>query len=222
MAVSYDLRDGVAWITMDDGKVNAVSPPMAESLIGAIDRAEGEASALVLTGRPGKFSAGFDLKIMQGGDASAAQALLNRGGDVALRLFDSRLPTIALCNGHALAMGALLLLACDTRIGVAGEFKIGLNETAIGMPLPLFGIELPRARLNPVALTAAVVQSRLYAPADAVAVGYLDEVVAEAAATERTQQVGAAFGQLPRAAYRANKEQVHAATIARIRDSLIR
>lgn len=208
MSLTYELRDNVASITMDDGKVNAVTPALAEELMAAIARAETEAGAILLAGREGKFCAGFDLKTIQGGDSAAASALLNQGGAVALRLMESPLPTIALCTGHALAMGALLLLACDTRIGVEGNFKIGLNETAIGMPLPVFGVEIPRVRLANNALTAAVVQSRLYDPVAAVSAGYLDMALPASDAAEQALQVARQLGGLPGKAYAANKRSV--------------
>lgn len=208
MPLTYEVRENVACITMDDGKVNAVTVELAEQLLAAIERAESEAGAILLAGRAGKFSAGFDLKVMQGGDSEAANALLNLGGRVALRLMESPLPTVALCTGHALAMGALILLACDTRIGVAGDFKIGLNETAIGMALPVFGVEIPRVRLASSALTAAVVQSRLYDPETAVGSGYLDAAEPAETAAQNAFEMAVQFAALPGAAYAANKRSV--------------
>ncbi len=220
MSVSMDIRDQVAWITMDDGKVNAVNFELVDALLAAIDEAEANAKALVLVGRPGKFCAGFDLKVIQGGDAQAVRTLLDRGGEVALRLLESPLPTIGLCSGHALAMGALFLLACDTRIGVRGEFKIGLNETAIGLALPVFGIELPRIRLAPQDLTAAVVQARLYGPEDAARVGFLTDLADAETVLEETAKRAAALAALPGDAYAANNQHLHKGAIAAIRASL--
>ncbi len=220
MSVTVEIRDDVAWVSMDDGKVNAVNFELVDALLAAIDQAEAQAKALVLVGRPGKFCAGFDLKVIQGGDAEAVRTLLNRGGEVALRLLESPLPTIGLCTGHALAMGALFLLACDTRIGVQGAFKIGLNETAIGLALPVFGIELPRIRLAPPALTAAVVQARLYNPETAAQVGFLTDLVEAEAALAFAAQQAAGLAALPAEAYAANNRNLYQNEIAAIRASL--
>ncbi len=220
MSVSVEIRDDIAWVTMDDGKVNAVNFELVDALLAAIEQAEQQAKALVLVGRPGKFSAGFDLKVIQGGDEATVQSLLNRGGEVALRLLESPLPTIGVCTGHALAMGALFLLACDTRIGVQGPFKIGLNETAIGLALPVFGIELPRMRLAPPALTAAVVQSRLYSPDEAASIGYLTEVAEAETVLEVATTQATALAALPAAAYAANNQHLYKDAIAALRASL--
>ncbi len=220
MSVSVEIRDDIAWVTMDDGKVNAVNFELVDGLLAAIEQAEQQAKALVLVGRPGKFSAGFDLKLIQGGDAQTVQSLLNRGGEVALRLLDSPLPTIGVCTGHALAMGALFLLACDTRIGINGAFKIGLNETAIGMALPVFGIELPRMRIAPPDLTAAVVQARLYSPEEAARVGFLTETVDADDALAVASTHAAALAALPMEAYAANNRHLYKDTIAALRASL--
>ncbi len=149
------------------------SPPSTTPLT----RAEDEAGALLLTGREGKLSAGFDLSVMTSGE-EAMQGLVRSGAELLVRWYASPLPTVAACTGHALAMGSLLLLASDTRIGAEGPFKLGLNEVAIGMGLPIFAVELARDRLSPRAFTAATIQGQVYDPAGALEAGYLDRLVA--------------------------------------------
>ena len=146
--------------------------------------------------------------------------MVNRGGELALRLFTLPVPVVAACTGHAIAMGALLLLSCDTRIGIEGDFKIGLNETAIGMALPVFGLELPRARLQPTHFTPAVIQARLYDPKDAVEAGFLDFAVAPEALQDTAVGVAARLGELDAKAYLANKLAIRAPAIETIRASL--
>ncbi|MEJ5255552.1 MAG: crotonase/enoyl-CoA hydratase family protein [Acidimicrobiales bacterium] len=176
-SVTYELTGPVAVIRFDDGKANAISHGVVEQLDRALTRAEGDqAKAVVLLGRPGRFSAGFDLTTMRAG-AEEARDLLRVGAELALRIYTFPAPVVLGVTGHALAMGAILLLSADTRIGAAGEFKIGLNEVAIGMPVPRFATELARDRLTPRHLTAAVNLARIYDPAGAVEAGYLDEVV---------------------------------------------
>jgi len=165
-------------ITMDDGKVNALSFDMIAAVNTALDQAEQAGKVVLLCGRPGKFSAGFDLSIMgQGGDAMFD--LLRAGAELSRRIVNFDTPVVLAVSGHALAMGALLLLSADYRIGMLGNYKIGLNEVAIGMTLPYFGVALARARLASTHLNKAVGLAQIYDASGAVEAGYLDEAVTE-------------------------------------------
>ena len=174
--VRYELQDRVALITLDDGKANAVSHEVAAGLHDALERAEKEADAVVLIGRPGRFSAGFDLATMASGNDNARE-LLRVGAEVAIQINGLTKPVVAACTGHALAMGAILLLAADVRIGAEGPFKIGLNEVAIGIPMPRFVVELGLGVISPTELNAAIGLATLYDPEGAVQAGFLDQVV---------------------------------------------
>jgi enoyl-CoA hydratase len=169
------VEDGVAVLRFDDGKVNALSYGAIDALMAGLDRAEADADAVCLVGRDGKFSAGFDLSVMTSGP-DAARDLLRRGGDLIIRVYLHPQPVVGAVTGHALAAGALLVLACDVRIGADVPAKIGLNETSIGMPLPLFAVELAQDRLTPDAKVRATLGAELYDPHGAVTVGYLDRV----------------------------------------------
>src|SRR5262249_18933203 len=138
---TYSLEDSVAVVTMDDGKANALSTAMIDSILAALARAESEAKAMVLIGRPERFCAGLDLRVMWSGPDNAT-ALLVRCGDLLLGLYDASIPLVIGCTGHSLAAGALLVLTGDLRIGAAGPFKIGLSEVSIGMPVPVLAMEL--------------------------------------------------------------------------------
>jgi len=177
MSVSLERDGAVAVISFDDGKANALSPDVLSGLSEAFDKAEADAAtAVLLQGRPGKFSAGFDLSIMTSG-VEPMRALVTRGAELLLRVFTYPVPVVAACTGHALAAGALLLLVSDVRIGAEGEFKIGLNEVAIGMGLPIFAVEFARYRMPPSAFDSALL-GEVFAPADAVDAGYLDRTSA--------------------------------------------
>ncbi|MDE0196392.1 MAG: crotonase/enoyl-CoA hydratase family protein [bacterium] len=179
--VTMSMVGPVALVSIDDGKVNALTPDLLDSLFGALDAAEAGAGAVVLAGRPGVFSAGLDLNVMRGG-GPAANDLLRKGGESFLRLAEFPRPIVAACTGHALAGGAVLLLCCDIRICSAGTYKIGLNEVAIGIPLPSLVVALARARLSPRHFTRACNTARVYSPSEAVEAGFLDE----AGATDAT------------------------------------
>jgi enoyl-CoA hydratase len=177
-AVTYELHDRVALITIDDGKANAISHPIAAGIHDALEKAKTEAGAVVLAGRPGRFSAGFDLSVMTS-SPEAARNLLKAGADIAIEIHEFPMPVVIASTGHALAMGAILLMSADVRIGAEGNYKIGLNEVAIGMPVPKFAVELARTSLSNAAFTAAVSLATVYDPAGAVNAGYLDQVVAD-------------------------------------------
>lgn len=175
---SFSEEPNYCLIRMDDGKANALSFDMLAQINGALDQAERTGKVVILAGRPGKFSAGFDLAVMgAGGDAMVD--LLQQGANVSRRLLKFPTPVVLAVSGHALAMGALLLLSADYRIGTQGNYKIGLNEVAIGMTLPYFGVELAKDRLLKTHLSAAVGLAQVYDPDTAVTAGYLDEAVAE-------------------------------------------
>jgi enoyl-CoA hydratase len=196
-------------ITMDDSKANALSFDMMAQINAALDQAQDAGKVVVLTGRPGKFSAGFDLSVMgQGGDAMVD--LLRQGAMLSQRLLNFETPVVLAVSGHALAMGALLLLSADYRIGVHGNYKIGLNEVAIGMTLPLFGVELARARLDTAHCNDAVGLARLYNAEGAAGVGFLDEAVEEEALPARAAAVAEQLAALDMEAHKNTKARVRA------------
>ncbi|MEM6703088.1 MAG: crotonase/enoyl-CoA hydratase family protein [Acidobacteriota bacterium] len=201
--LTLETRGPVTVAHLDDGKANAVGHAFLDAAHQALDAAA-ETSALVFVGREGVFSAGFDLKELQKGP-SEREALVGRGAHFLHRLFTHPQPVVAAATGHAIAAGALILLASDTRVGARGDFKVGLNETAIDMALPVFGLELAKARLDPRQLTAAVTQATIYDIDRATEVGYLDELVDPDAVLERAVEIATGLAELPAGAYAANK-----------------
>jgi len=191
--VTMSLVDGVALVRIDDGKVNALTPALLDALSHALDAAEAGAGAVVLAGRPGVFCAGLDLNVMRAGGREAME-LLHKGTEIFLRLAEFPRPVVTACTGHALAAGAVLLLCSDVRVCSAGDFKIGLNEVAIGMALPELVVELARARLSPRHFTVACNTAQVYSPAEAVDVGFLDRA-GSADATGDALQMAAELAQ---------------------------
>ena len=203
--VTLELSQNIALITLDDGKKNAITLDAISDINSALDKAEADAGAIVLAGRPGSFCAGFDLATMTGGDMEAIGALGNGGGRLAYRLYALGKPLLAACTGHAFTIGAFWLLACDTRIGEAGKFKFGFNETQMGMVLGPWSLELLKARINPMLYVPTVAQARLYDPEGAMDVGLLDAVLGESEAIPATLEAAGALAQLPAKAYAGNK-----------------
>ena len=211
----YRLEGTTAIVQMDDGKANALSEAMITELRDALTRAEKEATAFVLAGRPDRFCAGFDLRVMMS-SPEAAKVLLRDGADLLMRLYGSPLPVVAACTGHALAGGALVLLTADLRIGAAGAFRIGLNEVAIGMPTPVLAMELARDRIATTELVRATLRAQIYEPEEAARIGYLDEVRPAAEVLARATEEAAKLGGLSRMAYHATKKRQRGKTIAHV------
>lgn len=205
--LSYQINGDVAVITLDDGKANAVSHAFVDALTEGLDRAEQEAKAVVLCGRAGVFSAGFDLKEIAKGPAES-KALVDRGATLLLRLFSFPMPVVAASAGHAIAAGALLMLAADTRIGAAGEGKYGLNETAIGMSLPPFGLQIGLCRISKRHQTEAIIQATLYDSEAAKNAGFLDAVVPSESLAHEAMAAATALAELPTEAYASMKLDV--------------
>jgi enoyl-CoA hydratase len=174
--ISYSLEDGIATLTLSNGKVNAISPDVIAAFDTALDQAEQDRAVVIITGQPGILSGGYDLKVMMTGPVNAIN-LVTAGSTLARRLLSHPFPVIIACPGHAVAKGAFLLLSVDYRIGVDGPFSIGLNEVQIGMTMHHAGIELARDRLSKSALHRSVINGEMFTPTGAVEAGFLDKVV---------------------------------------------
>jgi enoyl-CoA hydratase len=218
-SVTFELRDTIAVVGMDDGKANALSHTLMDEVDAALTRAEREATAVVLHGRKGRFCAGFDLAEMMGG-AAKVHAMITRGADFLLRLYALPMPLVIGCTGHALAGGALLVLTGDVRVVARGAFRIGLNEVQIGLPVPVLAMELARDRLRPSHLTAATLFAEIVDPERAVDAGWVDEVASEEGLLDTALIHARRLSALPRDAYGKTKASLRQRTVGYIRDTL--
>jgi enoyl-CoA hydratase len=216
--VSYELSDRIATLTMDDGKVNAMSIEMLGALHAAFDRAEADEAIVLLRGRAGIFSAGFDLKVFGSGEGPTLK-MLRLGATLAARILGFPTPVVTACTGHAYPAGAFLMLAADRRLGIEGPFRIGLNEVAIGLTIPLFAVEVARHRLTPAYFQRAVTGD-LYPPAEAVVAGFLDEIVPAEELATVSREVASGLTKIDLAAHRGTKSRVRAAVIEAIRAAI--
>lgn len=215
----YESLDGVAQLAWDDGKANSVSSELLGEFNDLLDRIEqDEAKGLVLTGRPGVFCAGFDLTEL-GAGGTTTRELVRGGAELLLRLFGLPIPVAVGCTGHSLGMGALVLLAGDIRWGAPGAHKIGLNETAIGLPMPTFGSELAVARLSRRHLQRSVLLGEIYGPNEAVDAGFLDRVCEEGRLHDEIAAEGARLAAQGGKHFMRTKRRLREDTIDRIRAS---
>jgi enoyl-CoA hydratase len=220
MRLTYEITDSVATIAMNDGKVNALGFEMLAELNEAMDRAESDNAAVVLTGREGLFSAGFDLRVLTGGGPDTAH-LLNTGFEFSYRLLSFPLPVVIACSGHAFAMAVFTLLSGDYRLGVVdAEHKLTANEVAIGMTMPRSAIEVCRQRLSPEHIDRVVVLAEVFNPNSAVRTGLLDEVVPAADLLPAAHAKASELRVLNRAAFAATKLRLHGVALSKLRAAM--
>ncbi|MBT6082199.1 MAG: crotonase/enoyl-CoA hydratase family protein [Polaribacter sp.] len=205
--VTYQSEDNFVVITIKNGKANAISHEVIHGLNRSLDKAQQENKVVILTGQNGIFSAGFDLKVMTKSSESAKE-LVTKGSKLSLRMLSFPQPIIVLCSGHAIAKGAFLLLSSDYRIGVAGDFKIGLNEVMIGMTMHHAGIAIAKARLSEVYLNRSVNNAEIYNPKEAIKAGFLDMIVPEKELLSTAIKVAEMFSKLNKKAHFETKLKV--------------
>lgn len=217
--VHFTVDESVATITMDDGKVNALSPGMQLEINEALDHAELEGvGAVVIGGNNRVFSGGFDLKVLTGGGAQAIEMLAG-GFELAVRILAFAKPVVMACTGHSIAMGSFLMLSGDHLIG-APSHRIQANEVAIGLTMPGPALAILRHRLTPAAFQRAVGLSAEFKGESAVAAGYLDELVEADMVRPRAQEVAKGFLSLDAHAHKESKLKTRAAVLDEIRTTV--
>lgn len=202
--VTYKSEENYVIIKINNGKANAISHEVVAELNESLDKAEQEDKVVILTGSGGIFSGGFDLKVMTKSPESALE-LVTKGSNLSLRMLSFPNPIIIACNGHAIAKGAFLLLSADYRIGVEGDFKIGLNEVMIGMTMHNAGIAIAKSRLSEVYLNRSVNNAEIFSSKDAVTAGFLDKIVPEDFLLPTAIKVAGMFNKLNKKAHSETK-----------------
>lgn len=217
--VTYLRSDSLSTITVDDGKVNVFTIPLLRALHEAFDRAEGDGAAVLLKGRPGCFSAGFDLKTLSGSRENVV-TILRLGASLAERILAFPAPVTIACTGHAFPAGAFLLMAADVRVGADGPFRLGLNEVHIGLTLPWFAIVLARRRLTPAHFDRAAVTGDMFDPQSAREAGLLDSVVSPLELDAVALSVASDLATVDRSAHAATKLRVRAPVLDELRAAM--
>ncbi|WP_369990392.1 crotonase/enoyl-CoA hydratase family protein [Pseudomonas xanthosomatis] len=218
--ITYHAEDGVATLTLNNGKVNAISPDVIQAFNAALDRAVEERAVVIITGQPGILSGGYDLKVMTAGPKEAV-GLVTAGSTLARRLLSHPFPVIVACPGHAVAKGAFLLLSADYRIGVEGPYKIGLNEVQIGMTMHHAGIELARDRLRRSAFHRSVINAEMFEPRDALDAGFLDKVVPAERLLDEAHQVARELKKLNMLAHKNTKLKVRKGLLEALDEAIL-
>jgi len=217
--VTYQAEDAVALVTMDDGKVNVLSLSMLAELGAALDRAEAEGRVVVLTGRQGVFSAGFDLAVLRSGGEEALE-MLEAGFELAARVLAFPTPVVVAVPGHAVAMGLFLVACGDYRIGITGPYRLTANEVAIGLTMPRAAVEILRQRLTPAHFNRAVILAEQFSPEDAVGAGLLDRVVEAPELAGEARSTATVLAGLDRRAHAASKLRAREHTLLALRRAI--
>ena len=196
-SISTERADNVLCISVDDGRANAFSPSLLLALSEELADAEAHAeiNAVVLAGNEKVFFAGFDLEVINSGDARAITEMTTAGGAFIRQTYGASLPVVAACTGHAVAAGALMLCGCDYRVGVDGPVKIGLNEVAIGLTLPRWALLIAGERLSKRHLQISVVNAQIVDGSGAVDAGFLDETTTPDNVVSRAIEVAQGFAE---------------------------
>lgn len=214
--IQYEYANGVAVITMDDGKRNALPPAMFRGLYAALRQAEKDKAVVILTGREGVFSAGYDLKVMKAGNASTLR-MLRAGYALTARMLDFPYPIINACNGHCYAMGVFMMLSADYIIGSRGPFQITANEVALGLTMPRVPCTVMRQRLTPAGFQRAAILAESFTPETAMAAGFFDELAEPQDLLNRARTVAKSFTELDMRAHAETKRRVRSSDISAIR-----
>ena len=217
--LTYTFEEGIATIVIDDGKANVMNVAMLRALDAALDRAAADKAVVVVHGRTGMFSGGFDLAVFKR-DPQEVLEMLQAGAAITERLLAFAHPVVAVCTGHAIAMGAFLLLSADLRIGTSPDAKIQVNEVQIGLTLPRFAIEVCRQRLSPAHFNLATITAIPYNQRQAVAAGFLDEVVLPESLAEVLKSRTDHLRKLHAESFTATKLQLRAAALTVLRDAI--
>ena len=169
-------EDEISIITLDDGKANVFSEEMTQAINDCLDKVPTDSGSLIITGRPGMFSAGFDLKVIASGDVPKIKKMSLSGFKLLSRIFSFPRPVVAACSGHGIALGTFLLCCCDYRIGIKGEFLLGANEMKTNMVIPTPILELIKFRISPSHKYRSILGAEMYQLDKAIDAGLMDQV----------------------------------------------
>ncbi len=217
--IDYTSEENYVIITLNNGKVNAISHEVIDSLNQLLDKAEAQKKVVILTGQPGIFSAGYDLKSMTTSPESALK-LVTKGSKLSHRMLSFPTPIITACTGHAIAKGAFLLLSADYRLGAEGNFKIGFNEVLIGMTMHNAGVQIAKGRLTPNYVNRSVNNAEMYSPKDAVTAGFLDKIVPEIQVLPTAIKIAEMFAKLNIKAHHQTKLKVRKTALRSLKKAI--
>lgn len=172
-------------IRLNRPPVNALSTELIGALREAIEKAPGEgARALVISGAPGMFTAGLDLPMLLSLDRAGVEGLWRELYALMKALAMSPVPICAALTGHASAGGTVIALFCDRRVAARGDFKLGLSEVQVGIPVPPVILKALQRQVGMRVAERLAVAGAILSPHDALAAGLVDELATPDAVVE--------------------------------------
>ena len=216
--IRVESTDGIALVRFERPPANAIELESATLLEATLARLEAEdgTRAVVLTGHSEFFSAGLDLKVVPTYGPDQQRAMVMAINRLVGRLYGLGVPAVAAVNGHAIAGGLVVVLACDFRVGRRGAYRLGLTETRAAVPYPVAAMTVVTTELAPAVARRAVLLARNGTPETALADGILDELQNGDAVLSRAVDVARELAALPRSAYASIKRQLRATALHRI------
>ena len=212
----------IAVLRIDRPPANAIDLNLAgefADLLEAIETDDG-ISAVVITGTGSCFSAGLDLKLVPSYDREQQQEMVMRVNRLFGGIYALPVPTIAAVNGHSIAGGVILMLACDYRVGAEGDYKIGLAEARVGVPFPVAAMAIVQSELSHPVARRMVLTARNSTPREAMSMGVLDDLHPSDRLLTRAIETAQEMATLPRTVYGRIKRNLRAAALARIEDAI--
>ena len=203
---SITYEDDITTITLDDGKVNAFSYEMLTQMHRLLDEVPHKSGALIIKGRNGIFSGGFDLKTLATADLSNITKMIESGYNLLLKLYSFDRPIIAAVSGHAIALGLFVACCSDYRIAIDGKYVCHANEVRNNMAIPDQIMEILKERVNKKYFYSAIYHADPFSVKDAIDVGYIDEVVSEDRFMERVNEKAKELASLPHPFYANTKK----------------
>ena len=213
-------EDNISIITLDDGKVNAFSYEMLAQVHSLLDEVPQKTGALVIKGRDGIFSGGFDLKTFATGDLAKITNMVELGYNLLLKIYSFDRPVVAAVSGHAIALGLFVACSADYRIAIDGKYVCHANEVRNNMDIPTQIMEILKERVNKKYFYSAVYHSDPYSVQESIEVGYIDEVISEDRFMERVMEKAKELASLPHPFYAKTKQTAQKERRKKIGDAI--
>jgi enoyl-CoA hydratase len=215
--LEIERRDGNDLLRLAHGRANALDLELTEALGAALRKLRAESTgALVISGTGRLFSAGVDLKRVLSGGASYVDEFLPSMNAMFLELFTFPRPVVAAINGHAIAGGCIMALACDWVVMARGEAEIGMPELPVGVPFPSVPLEIVRNAVSPERFPVLILRGQRCRPEEALEVGMIHEICEPAELDARALEAATRFTAISPEAFAQVKRMIRQPALDRI------
>jgi enoyl-CoA hydratase len=214
--IERSQHEGILTLRLAHGKASALDVELLDALVRELEGVAPDVRALVLTGTGSIFCAGVDLFRLTQEGTDYLQRFLPLLSRLLRTLFTFPRPVIAAANGHAIAGGCILVLACDVRLMAEGSGRMGVPELLVGVPFPAAALEVVRFVVPPDRVQSLLYTGRTLPPREALAAGFVDEVVAPENLLARAGEIAGQLAQIPPKAYRLTKQALRAPALERM------